>query len=143
MKTLVIAEKPSVAQDIVRAMTPTAGKFDKHDEHFENETYVVTSAVGQLTRLPSLELSCDEARRAGNCDSGYSCSYQFNLAWKSETTPLAPERDPKLAFERLFGSGGGGSEEDAARGIEAGDGQGGVGFRLGMRKTRKTFAFPS
>ena len=71
--------------------------------------------IGQLTRLPSLELSCDEARRAGNCDSGYSCSYQFNLAWKSETTPLAPERDPKLAFERLFGSGGGGSEEDAAR----------------------------
>ncbi len=76
---------------------------------------VAANDIGQLTRLPSLELSCDEARRAGNCDSGYSCSYQFNLAWKSETTPLAPERDPKLAFERLFGSGGGGSEEDAAR----------------------------
>ena len=44
-KTLVIAEKPSVAQDIVRALTPVAGKFDKHDEHFENEQYVVTSAV--------------------------------------------------------------------------------------------------
>ena len=76
---------------------------------------VAANDIGQLTRLPSLELSCDEARRAGNCDSGYSCSYQFNLAWKSETTPLSPERDPKLAFERLFGSGGGGSEEDAAR----------------------------
>ncbi|MES2468656.1 MAG: DUF1552 domain-containing protein [Verrucomicrobiota bacterium] len=76
---------------------------------------VAANDIGQLTRLPSLELSCDEARRAGNCDSGYSCSYQFNLAWKSETTPLAPERDPKLAFERLFGSGGGSSEEDAAR----------------------------
>ena len=76
---------------------------------------VAANDIGQLTRLPSLELSCDEARRAGNCDSGYSCAYQFNLAWKSETTPLAPERDPKLAFERLFGSGGGSSEEDAAR----------------------------
>lgn len=76
---------------------------------------VAANDIGQLTRLPSLELSCDEARRAGNCDSGYSCSYQFNLAWKSETTPLAPERDPKLAFERLFGNGGGGSEEDTAR----------------------------
>lgn len=75
---------------------------------------VAANDIGQLTRLPSLELSCDEARRAGNCDSGYSCSYQFNLAWKSETTPLSPERDPKLAFERLFG-GGGGKEEDAAR----------------------------
>ena len=35
-KTLVIAEKPSVAQDIVRALTPVAGKFEKHDDHFEN-----------------------------------------------------------------------------------------------------------
>ena len=75
---------------------------------------VAANEIGQLTRLPSLELSCDEARRAGNCDSGYSCSYQFNLAWKSESTPLAPERDPKLAFERLFGNGQA-REEDAAR----------------------------
>ena len=44
-KSLIIAEKPSVAQDIVRALTPSAGKFDKHDEYFENDTYVVTSAV--------------------------------------------------------------------------------------------------
>lgn len=76
---------------------------------------VAANDIGQLTRLPSLELSCDEARRAGNCDSGYSCSYQFNLAWKSETTPLAPERDPKLAFERLFGGGAQDAEADAAR----------------------------
>ena len=55
MKTLVIAEKPSVAQDIVRALTPTAGKFDKHDEHFENETYVVTSAVGHLVEIQAPE----------------------------------------------------------------------------------------
>ena len=55
MKTLVIAEKPSVAQDIVRALTPTAGKFDKHDEHFENEKYVVTSAVGHLVEIQAPE----------------------------------------------------------------------------------------
>ena len=54
-KTLVIAEKPSVAQDIVRALTPTAGKFDKHDEHFENEHYVVTSAVGHLVEIQAPE----------------------------------------------------------------------------------------
>ncbi|MDM0115233.1 DNA topoisomerase III [Variovorax sp. J22R133] len=54
-KTLVIAEKPSVAQDIVRALTPVAGKFDKHDEHFENETYVVTSAVGHLVEIQAPE----------------------------------------------------------------------------------------
>ena len=50
-KTLVIAEKPSVAQDIVRALTPQAGKFDKHDDHFENDKYVVTSAVGHLVEI--------------------------------------------------------------------------------------------
>ena len=55
MKTLVIAEKPSVAQDIVRALTPVAGKFDKHDEHFENEHYVVTSAVGHLVEIQAPE----------------------------------------------------------------------------------------
>ncbi len=55
MKTLVIAEKPSVAQDIVRSLTPTAGKFEKHDEHFENDTYIVTSAVGHLVEIAAPE----------------------------------------------------------------------------------------
>lgn len=50
-KTLVIAEKPSVAQDIVRALTPAYGKFDKHEDHFENEQFVVTSAVGHLVEI--------------------------------------------------------------------------------------------
>lgn len=54
-KTLVIAEKPSVAQDIVRALTPVAGKFDKHDEYFESEHYVVTSAVGHLVEIQAPE----------------------------------------------------------------------------------------
>jgi DNA topoisomerase-3 len=54
-KTLVIAEKPSVAQDIVRALTPVAGKFDKHDEYFENEKYIVTSAVGHLVEIHAPE----------------------------------------------------------------------------------------
>ncbi|MBV8500518.1 MAG: DNA topoisomerase III [Paucibacter sp.] len=54
-KTLIIAEKPSVAQDIVRALTPVAGKFDKHDDHFENETYVVSSAVGHLVEIKAPE----------------------------------------------------------------------------------------
>ena len=54
-KTLVIAEKPSVAQDIVRALTPVAGKFEKLEEHFENEKYVVTSAVGHLLEIQAPE----------------------------------------------------------------------------------------
>jgi len=55
MKTLVIAEKPSVAQDIVRALTSTAGKFEKHDEYFESDTFVVSSAVGHLVEIQAPE----------------------------------------------------------------------------------------
>ncbi len=54
-KSLIIAEKPSVAQDIVRALTPSAGKFDKQADHFENEHYVVTSAVGHLVEIKAPE----------------------------------------------------------------------------------------
>ena len=54
-KSLIIAEKPSVAQDIVRALTPSAGKFEKHAEYFENERYVVTSAVGHLVEIKAPE----------------------------------------------------------------------------------------
>jgi len=54
-KTLIIAEKPSVAQDIVRALTPAVGKFDKEAEYFENERYIVTSAVGHLVEIKAPE----------------------------------------------------------------------------------------
>ncbi len=54
-KSLIIAEKPSVAQDIVRALTTSAGKFEKHAEYFENERYVVTSAVGHLVEIKAPE----------------------------------------------------------------------------------------
>jgi DNA topoisomerase-3 len=54
-KTIIIAEKPSVAQDIVRALTPSAGKFEKFADHFENEHYVVTSAVGHLVEIKAPE----------------------------------------------------------------------------------------
>src|SRR5881392_1336207 len=54
-KALIIAEKPSVAQDIVRALTPSAGKFDKHDEYFEADGYIVTSAVGHLLEIKAPE----------------------------------------------------------------------------------------
>ncbi|MEO5770762.1 MAG: DNA topoisomerase III [Burkholderiaceae bacterium] len=54
-KSLIIAEKPSVAQDIVRALTPSAGKFEKHAEHFESERFIVTSAVGHLVEIKAPE----------------------------------------------------------------------------------------
>src|SRR5215212_6564359 len=66
---------------------------------------VAAKQIGHLTRFPSLELTCDSVRKSGNCDSGYSCAYQFNLAWSSPNTPVAPEPNPRLVFERLFGGG--------------------------------------
>ena len=66
---------------------------------------IAANQIGDQTRLPSLELSCDGGQRAGSCDSGYSCIYQFNLSWRSETQPMLPEVNPRAAFERLFGNG--------------------------------------
>ncbi len=76
---------------------------------------VAASAVRGNTRFPSLELSCDLIRNSGSCDSGYACAYQYNLAWSSPTTPVTPEPNPRLVFERLFGSG---STKQRAKNLE-------------------------
>lgn len=60
--------------------------------------------VGHLTRLPSLELGTEGGRNGGQCDSGYSCAYSNNISWKTASTPMAKEINPRLVFERLFGS---------------------------------------
>jgi hypothetical protein len=70
------------------------------------------SAIGDRTRLPSLEIGCEAGAMAGNCDSGYSCVYSSTMSWKSATQPLPKEVNPKLVFERLFG---GGSTADRER----------------------------
>jgi len=66
--------------------------------------------IGHRTNLPSLELGIERGRNSGSCDSGYSCAYSANISWKTESTPMAKEINPKLAFERLFGT------PDAAKG---------------------------
>ncbi len=66
---------------------------------------IAAQHIGRGTRFASLELSCDPHRKSGGCDSGYSCAYEANLAWRSPTSPLSPESNPRLVFERLFGSG--------------------------------------
>jgi hypothetical protein len=74
---------------------------------------IAAGKIGGLTRLPSLELGADPGRPSGNCDSGYSCAYQFNLAWKTESMPMPPEVDPRLVFERLFSDGLGGDATES------------------------------
>lgn len=74
---------------------------------------VAAQKIGSQTRLSSLELGTDKARLAGNCDSGYSCAYSFNISWKTESTPMPPEVDPRLVFDRLFGNGNPGEMDEA------------------------------
>lgn len=76
---------------------------------------LIARAASDLTRFSSLELSCDGVRKSGVCDSGYSCAYQFNLSWRSDTTPMTPESNPRHVFERLFGSG---SKEEREKGFQ-------------------------
>ncbi|HEX8199464.1 MAG TPA: DUF1552 domain-containing protein [Isosphaeraceae bacterium] len=63
---------------------------------------VVATRLGDRTRLPSLELGIERFRGIGNCDSGYSCVYEHTVSWRSATSPLPTEVDPKLVFDRLF-----------------------------------------
>ena len=63
---------------------------------------VIAKKIGEATRFPSLELGCDFGQQDGFCDTGYSCVYQTNISWRSETTPAAKEVNPRVVFDRLF-----------------------------------------
>jgi hypothetical protein len=65
---------------------------------------VVAEQIGSSSWLPSLQLGCEDSRTVGDCDSGYSCAYTNSISWRSATTPLPPENNPRMAFERLFGA---------------------------------------
>lgn len=56
------------------------------------------------TRVPSLQLGCEDSRMIGNCDTGSSCAYTNTLSWKNPDTPMAVEVNPRSVFERLFGT---------------------------------------
>jgi len=76
---------------------------------------LLAERLGLETRLPSLELGTEPALTSGNCDSGYSCAYSCNVSWKSPSTPVLKEVDPRQVFERLFGSDDATPEERARR----------------------------
>jgi hypothetical protein len=65
---------------------------------------IIARHLGAETRFPSIELGCDDSRTVGNCDSGYSCAYTNSISWRGEATPMPPETNPRLVFERLFGA---------------------------------------
>ena len=65
---------------------------------------IAAQQIGDATRFRSIELGCDDSRTVGNCDSGYSCAYTNSVSWRGPTSPMPPETNPRLAFERLFGA---------------------------------------
>ena len=67
---------------------------------------VAAAELGKETPLPSLELSVDLNFLLGHCENGYSCAYMNTISWKTPTTPMPPENNPRVVFERLFGDGG-------------------------------------
>ena len=67
---------------------------------------IAAAEIGKDTPLPSLELALDHNFVVGNCENGYSCVYMNTLAWRTPTTPLPTENNPRVLFERLFGEGG-------------------------------------
>ena len=61
--------------------------------------------LGKDTQLTSLELALESSLTVGNCTGGYSCAYINTFSWRTPTTPLHMENNPRAAFERLFGDG--------------------------------------
>jgi hypothetical protein len=62
--------------------------------------------IGADTRLMSIEMALEQNYLVGNCDNGYSCVYWNTISWRTPTTPLPMEVNPRIVFERMFGDGG-------------------------------------
>ena len=74
---------------------------------------IAAGRLGKTTPLPSLELAIDGDFLVGNCENGYSCVYMNTLSWRTPTTPLPMENNPRVVFERLFGESGSTTERRA------------------------------
>ena len=70
---------------------------------------------GQDTPIPSMQLCIENVDQAGGCAYGYSCVYTDMISWASPTDPLPMIRDPRMAFDQLFGAGGSTKERSARR----------------------------
>ncbi len=71
---------------------------------------VAAEILGKQTPLRSLELATEQNYLVGNCDNGYACVYVNTISWRTATTPLPMEVNPRVVFERLFGDGGSAAE---------------------------------
>ncbi len=76
---------------------------------------IYASRFGQDTPIPSMQLCIENVDQAGGCAYGYSCVYTDMISWASPTDPLPMIRDPRMAFDQLFGAGGSAEQRSARR----------------------------
>ena len=67
---------------------------------------IAAKAFAKETQFASLELALDVGEFGGTCGAGYSCAYTNTICWRSPSTPLPMETNPRVVFERLLGDGG-------------------------------------
>jgi hypothetical protein len=105
-----LAEATGVhARASTRFLTGIPPKFTASGSQVEagvSMDQVLARELGRHTQLASLELGLDSSESAGTCDLGFSCAYTNTIAWRSPTTPLPTEHNPRAVFERLFGATG-------------------------------------
>jgi uncharacterized protein DUF1552 len=96
------------ARASTRFLTDVAPKFTTGSDLLAGVSMdqIAAREIGQETQLASLELSMDSTESAGTCDQGFSCAYTSTISWRSPSTPLPMENDPRAVFERLFGDSG-------------------------------------
>ena len=79
-------------------------KSDSNVENAVSMDQIVAKAFERDTQLSSLQMTADENSLLGSCDLGYSCAYSSTLSWLTPTLPLMAENNPRVLFERMFGS---------------------------------------
>src|SRR5262249_60160753 len=77
---------------------------------------IIAEKIGQATTFPSMEFATeDHSNHIGSCAGDYLCSYMSTISWRTPTQPLPMELNPRVVFERMFGSDGKTREERLAR----------------------------
>ena len=95
---------------------------------------IIAGKIGSDTVFPSLEIGTEDfTGYVGACDVGYSCAYMNTISWKTPTTPMPMETNPRVVFERMFGRPGIDRRARAADGAEPQHPRLGEGRRLQPR----------
>src|SRR5215213_5168513 len=76
---------------------------------------LVAKRIGQDTAIPSMQLCIENLDRAGGCDYNYACAYTDTISWAGPTDPLPMIRNPRVAFDLLFGAGDNNTDRAARR----------------------------